>query len=73
MSAVKVTGAYGRQYADTPAGTAALFNDWRDNRDFRIVDGPYVNAQDAQVYGLTVDFTAWPSGPVRLHTAKVDA
>jgi hypothetical protein len=47
---ITVRAAYGREYRNQKDAR----NDWNENKDFRSVDGPYLNKTDADRDGLTV-------------------
>lgn len=46
---INVVSAYGRNYSYS---TEAI-KDWENNKDFKIVRGPYINKSDWRIYSVT--------------------
>lgn len=59
---IYISGAYGRTYQTKEQ----VLKDWEDNKDFRIVNGPYINKSDWLKYGNKLDTVCFISKTLRI-------
>ena len=60
MSTLYVMPAYGRTYEKSGDVVA----DWLDNKDFKIVGGPYISKKDWEKYGNALDSVVYSWGEI---------